>query len=157
MKLTKLLISGALLLCSMAASAEDFYLHVQTADGNWQIINIEKIDRLTFTDGKMSAIAPGGDVLLSVPRSELKTINADETQSGIDEVAVTAKGAFTFTDGCMIRVSEGPAAVEVTDLQGRTLVAIPAVQAGQSVDLSPLPEGVYVVKVGKESSKIAVK
>ena len=83
----------------------------------------------------------------------------------IDSTGVVVRGTdFTVypnptRDAVFVKMKEGrelPARLEVLDLQGRPLFTVPA-QETTRVDLSRLPSGVYLLKVGNGGKGSVVK
>lgn len=147
----------------MTANAESLYLHIQTANGNWQVLDLEKVDRLTFTGGNMVVSDADNNTVATYPTTNLATMQVNDSQTeitefpsaGVEEATVGAdETAFTIVGRTISVLSDG--ALTITALDGRTVVAIPAVKAGQSVDLTVLPAGTYVITLGAHSQKAAI-
>ena len=140
-----------------SASAATLYMHVLSG-GQWQVFSLDQVDRLTFTGGNMNALSASGATVASFPQSSLTSMNIDEISSPSGVESVETQGAKLAIDGCLITYTgQQAAAVEIFDMEGRTIDTIEAVESGQSVDLSALASGVYLVKAGVSTVKVAVK
>ena len=95
MNLKKILI--ALAFVGMAipgfAQAEGNYLHVKTADG-WKVLNLDKVDRLTFKDGNMTASDKDNNVVETVPMASLETITFSEQPEPSSVTSIASRPNF---------------------------------------------------------------
>lgn len=139
----------------LPVSADDaLYLHVQDNAGNWKVISLENADKLTFKNNGMQVLDAKGTELQAFDSSQLKSMKVNESASaGIGAVAAEdEKAAFSISGKVVTAAAEG--SLCVYGLSGTLYVEIPAVKAGQTVDLSQLPANVYVVKLNGYTSKI---
>ena len=136
MKLKSILTTLACILGIAGAAAEDAgnYLHVLT-DKGWQIISLDKVDRLTFAGGTMTATDANGTTVATFPQSTLQTIAVKETSTtAISAPEVDATFRITGTD---VEIVTG-GAFEVYSISGTRLVNIPNTAPGHIVSLSGL-------------------
>ena len=163
MKLKHFAACAALIAAATTANAESLYLHIQTANGDWQVLDLEKVDRLTFTDGNMIVADANNQTVATFPTSNVANMQVNDSQTDITEfpsagveTAVAATEATFTIDGRSIAVlADG--ALTITAIDGRTAVVIPAVKAGQSVDVSALAAGTYIINLGAHTQKVAIR
>lgn len=164
MKKILLGLAFALAFGTVQAKAEGLYLHVMTNDGNWTVLNLDRVDRLYFDNSNMTAKDKTDNTVARYSRASLATMQVNDDSnaptdysSGIEDAAV-ASGKIIY-DAINERITYNgvDAAMEIYDLNGQRLVNIPDYRAGQSVYINALSKGVYVVKIGGSTLKIAVK
>jgi len=151
------IIVAASLALALPAFADGNYLHIRTADG-WEVLDIDKVDRLDFKGGKMTATDASGNVVASYPQESLESMFIDDTAGVTDAVAGgDTEPSFTFdaASGLVNILADGD--FTVYDADGRALVSIPGVCAGQVVDLSAIHPGVVILVSGNYSLKVAVR
>lgn len=149
------LIVSLLLALSTRLYADSNYLHVATEKG-WEVIDIEKADRLTFSDGKMNVLDVAGNNLASFPQSSLDQMYVDQS-TGVQEISLPqAHSSFTLNGNGRLVEALANGAFEVYSLDGKRLVMIPAVSIGQTISLSGLQNGCYVYKLGEYSVKVVL-
>lgn len=165
MKLKHLAVA-ALLTAATAANAESLYLHIQTANGNWQVLDLEKVDRLTFTNGNMVATNTDNQTVATFAATDLATMQVNDDPETINEYPVAgidapestgAEATFTFDPATRTIAVLVDGALTITAIDGRTAVAIPAVKAGQSVDVAAMAPGTYVINLGAQSLKAVIR
>lgn len=147
------------------ANAESLYLHIQTANGDWQVLDLEKVDRLTFSDGNMIVADANNQTVATFPTSNVATMQVNDSQTDITEfpsagveTAVAdddAETTFTVNGRSIAVLADG--ALTITAIDGRTAVAIPAVKAGQNIDISAIAAGTYVINLGAHTQKVAIR
>lgn len=163
----KYLLTAALIsTMSLWSFAESLYLHIQKADGNWEVLCLDNVDRLTFQNNQMIASDTEGEEVATFDSADLESLqvndSADENDvidyTGVATVNANSEG-FIFVDATTVRFNGTDTAgtFEIFDTMGKRVVAIKGYKAGQSVDISAMEHGVYVLKFGNNSKKIAVK
>ncbi len=149
MKFKLRLLAVALCLGTHLAHATDYiYLNVKATDAStdYELANIQKI---TFTSDDMVLWMNSGKV--EIPMASIEKMLLTDMTSGIIQQQLTERENFTFADG-KLTVEDG-AVVTIYTLNGQQQKHF--VAAGQTqIDLSDLPKGVYIVKVGKQAKKI---
>lgn len=146
-------------LCSVAsfgAIAETNYLHIETADG-WKVLNLDNVDRLTFTGGNMTATDASNAVVMIVPQTSLKTINVNESAGVSAPVVVEAKATFVYNAGSATVTMLADGAFEVYNVAGSLLVNIPGALKGQTIALDGMEPGVVILKSGNYVLKTAIQ
>ena len=143
---------------TFCAYAADDYLHIQTADG-WKVLNINQVDRITFTGGTMVATDAEKQTLLSVPTSEVKSMTVnDELTTGIAQLPTEeATAAFVFDSESAVATMQANGNFAIYDLSGVKKMEIPAVQKGQIIDLSGITPGFVILKSGDYTLKVSLK
>lgn len=158
--LKRVLIAGALAALCLGASADN-YLHIQTGDGNWKVYDVDRLDKLTFDKSSMTVTDKSGQKVGTFDRSKLATLQVNddpnEAYDYSDIESVTFTAAITLDGRTLTVGGSGAAPLTVADASGRSVFTITAYRAGQSVDLTALPAGIYIVTAGKQSAKIALK
>jgi len=160
MKLKRFLISLAFAGALMPAIAqtEGNYLHVRTADG-WKVLDLDKVDRLTFAGGVMTATDKENKVVDTFKQDALETMVFSESTalSGIKGVAADEKAAFVYDAASQVVKMLKDGNFEVYAASGEKIVSIAGVKSGETVDVSALSSGVVVMKSGSYSFKTIVK
>lgn len=153
----KPILVAACLAFALPALADGNYLHIRTANG-WEVLDIDKIDRLEFKGGKMTATDASDNVVASYPQETLESMFIDDS-AGINNVAVSDDTAqalkFDAASGLVTILTDGD--FTVYDADGRTLVSIPGVSAGETVNLSAIRPGVVILVLGNHSLKVAIR
>jgi hypothetical protein len=152
----KFLLPLALLAATMTVSAEN-YLHIRT-DAGWEVIDLDKVDRITFTNGNMVATDASQNVLSTIAQSTLQTMYVDDT-AGIDKVSADNTAAtLTFDAATKVVTLLADGSFEIYNAAGALLVAIPQVKQGETVNLSGISAATPVIlKNGNYSLKAIVK
>lgn len=152
-KFTRLLVA-AVAAAAMPAMAGPLYFHVRSTDGNIKIYDLEKIDRLTFSGDDMT-LQKDGAAVETFKTSDLKSMEVNESESKVNAIVSEAKTWFAFAGKTITAGRDCD--VTVADLSGVILVEIGGVKAGQSIDLSALPSGTYIITDGSNPAKIELK
>jgi hypothetical protein len=152
----KALLTLALLASAVAANAEN-YLHVHT-DSGWEVINLDLVDRLTFTNGNMVATDAAQNVIATIPQSSLQNMYVNES-AGISKPTVDSSATATFTFNATSKMATllADGAFDVYNEAGKRILAIPHAQRGETVNLSALSAGTIIIKSGNYSLKTIVK
>lgn len=134
--------------------ADSLYLHIQEDNGNWTVLNLNQVEKLTFKNSGMQVLDSNDGVVKSYSSASLKTmlVNESEDMSGIDGVYNGATADFSLNRGVVEFKVAGN--ISVFDLSGRLCVDINSVEAGCNVDLRSLEKGVYVVVINGQTFKI---
>jgi len=131
----KILLLVLLMIGTCASYADDYtypYLVFETAGGAKTSVTISE-GTITIADGQLTI---GGHTFAL---SDLSKMYFSTTTTGIAEVAVDDN---LNDNGC----------VDVYDLNGRKVLS-----EGDSESLSSLPKGIYIVKSGRKTYKVAIK
>lgn len=143
-------------LVALGAHADD-KVHVVTksADNAFAISEVQRID---FAGDALNVVSTNGEST-TYAFDDVVKITFDESSTAIQTVAAPGQGRLTFTvanDGTTLTVNGWDSSAQ-TSLQlysvGGANVASQAHWSGQSVDISSLPHGVYVLKVGNRTAK----
>ena len=143
-----------LLACVSYALAEgNQYLHIHTADG-WKVLDLEKVDRLSFSGNQMIAADENNVTVETFDRSGLAEMYVDET-SGVNEIASDAADAtFSYKQGVATMLADG--LFEVYGLDGSLMVAIKA-KKGENIDLTAMTQEIVILKSGKFTAKVVLR
>lgn len=156
MNISRLIAAGLIAAaCTVGAHAEALYMHLQDANGNWTVYDLEQVDRLTFSDGKMN-IEKDGQTVASASTTELARFYVNDT-TGVNAVAGDNEAADILSVAGRTLSLKADSSLRVYAASGALLVEIPAVKAGQTVDLSSLPAGIYMIATGNKTLKIALQ
>ena len=117
--------------------------------------HIHLVDKITFEGGNMVVAHAGGTDML--PVAEIEEICFDREYNATDDVTdVLAPGLDIAIRDHVITATAAPGtpvAVAVYDMSGMIRAAVTAVTEA-SVDLNPLPAGIYIVKVNDKTIKL---
>lgn len=134
-----------LMLGTVSAWAEGGqYLHVQTASG-WKVLDLEKVDRLTFISGNMIATDAQNNTLETFDRASLNRMYVDETMGIQSMTTDQAKAAFCFENGVATMLTD--AKFEAYSVDGSLLVSIDA-KKGETIDINAISANVVILKSG---------
>lgn len=162
----KHLAAALVMISATTANAGDLYLHIQTADGNWQVLDLAKVDRLTFTGGNMVASDTDNNTVATFPASDLATMQVNDNATDITEfpsagietaASDTQAPTFTYNAATHSITAENDGTLTITAIDGRTVVTIPSVKTGQSVDVTAIAAGTYVITLGEYSLKTIIR
>lgn len=134
---------------------ENNYLHVRTANGI-TVYDVEEIDRISFTTDQMQVSHKDGQTPDSFKRSELKSMDVNESPSGVNAVTGN-ESALHFDATTRTLAVSADCDFEIYSLSGELMYAIPGVKAGERISLAHIHPGIVVVKAGNDSLKIALK
>lgn len=164
MKIKYLLPILCFALSALCGVAESLYLHIQKSDGTWEVLSLDKVDRLTFDNGKMVASDATGNEVANFDAADLTTLQVNETEDEVNDytslgsVARDTNGfSFDAATATVVFNGEQKGAFEIYDASGKRLVNITDYRSGQTVKIAALEAGVYILKLGDNTKKIAVK
>ncbi|MDE5657117.1 MAG: hypothetical protein K2I19_08630, partial [Muribaculaceae bacterium] len=93
----------SLALAAMGASAAN-YLHIKTESG-WEVLDLDRVDRLVFAGGVMNAQDASGNSVGSYSQASLEQIYVDD-KAGAGNIQADSKAKATFTfDAAAMSVS----------------------------------------------------
>lgn len=150
----KLLLAMSLALAAMGASAAN-YLHIKT-DSGWEVLDLDRVDRLVFAGGVMNAQDASGNSVGSYSQAALEQLYVDD-KAGVADVQAEskAKATFTFDAAAMSARMLADGKFEIYAVDGSLLVAIPA-KAGEEISFGAMHgAGVVIVKSGDYVIKAA--
>lgn len=150
----KVLLSLFCLLSLGSAYAEGgHYLHVRTSAG-WKVLDLETVDRLTFTSGTMVASDADNKTVETFDRGSLEKMYFDETPEttgiGQEAVADATEATFRLEQSTATMLADG--VFEVYSIDGSLLVSINA-KKGESIDLSAIAVNAVIAKSGSFTIK----
>lgn len=141
---------------AQAVSAQEMYLHIQTSDG-WQVLNIDQVDRLTFTGDTMRATDSAGNLVTEIPQISLQTMKVDES-SGVEVITdEQTRDNFELSADGRTAVANASGTLSVYATDGTRLVCIPEVKVAQKVHLEALPAGTYIITLDGQSTKAILR
>lgn len=147
----------ALLAIVVGASAQSHYLHVATESG-WEVIDLDKADRLTFKNGTMTVTDARQNVIATFPQAQLDMMYVND-ETGVETICSDAAAEPSFTiagDGHTINILSG-GVFEVYALDGEKIIEINGVKADQTVNLSPLSKGIYIIRLNDYAVKYSIR
>jgi len=154
----KLILASTCAFAIFTAVAGNNYLHVRVASG-WEVLDLDKVDRLSFSGNNMVASDAKGNTVSTFLRSELRTMNVDDNPSGVNSMIADSKESATFSFDFASRTvtmfTNGD--FQIFDLSGAVLVSIPDVRQGEAISLSGLQPGAIIIKSGNYSIKVIIK
>lgn len=140
-----------------AQSADSNYLHIYT-NGQWVVLDLDKVDRLEFKGDNMIAKAEDNTEVASYPRTSLEVLYVDEAATTAINAAVADEtAAFTFDADSKTATMLVDGSFSVYDITGRRLVEIPAVKKGETIDLQTLRPGIIILRSESFSKKVVIK
>lgn len=140
-----------------AQSADTNYLHIYT-NGQWVVLDLDKVDRLEFKGDNMIAKAEDNTEVATYPRTSLQVLYVDEVATtAITAATADQTAAFTFDAATKSATMLADGQFTIFDINGRRLVEIPAVKKGEIVDLKALRPGIVILRSGNFSMKAVIK
>lgn len=150
MKRILLLLLGLLTasICSLDASAQNA-LVIETKYGNTYTYELAEKPWITFNQTEMCITAPSAT--MSFVRSDIKNFYFEDVDLGVK--AAKDSQRMSYIDGVVTIEGEGTAVLY--DSSGRKLMS-EMVTEGRPVsfDLNSRPQGMYIVRCGKQNMKV---
>ncbi len=144
------------LMAGITARAESLYLHIWESDGNWTVLDLGQVDKLTFRENGMQVLDAGDNLVKSFSSAGLASMEVSEQKvSGIIGIGSETDKSPIKLEGKILTIKED-GALAIHDAGGRLCVEILSVSAGQTVDLSAIVNGVYVVTLNGSTVKIRI-
>lgn len=154
----KLILTSVCTFAIFTAVAGSNYLHVRTSSG-WEVLDLDKVDRLSFSGETMVASDASGNTVSTYPRTELQTMQVDNDFSGVNLVIADESEAATFSfdasSDTVVMMTDGD--FEIFNPTGVILLSIPGVKKGETIALAELQSGVLILKSGNYSIKVIIK
>lgn len=159
MNLKHLLFTTVFCIAALPVSAEDHYLHVQTAEG-WKVLDIAQVDRLTFSNGFMTATGHDNQQIAQIKQTDLSKMfvtESKESASAPEISDISQERPFTFDASTKsVRIlKDGDFAI--FNVAGSKLLSIPEVKAGQLVDINAVKADIVIIKSGHYTVKAILK
>lgn len=132
------------------------YLHIRTA-GGWDVVSIEKAERITFNNNVMTITDSNNATLGTYAQNQLEAMYIDDT-SGVKEVSAEGRETnfgFDASTNTMVMMKDGM--VEIYSPAGALLTRLPNVKKGENVNLSGMGAGVVIIKSGNHTLKTVLK
>lgn len=156
MNFRKMLMFAACVAAVATASADGNYLHLKTASG-WEVLDLEQVDRLTFANGVMTASDANKNTIKTFDQASLEQMYFDDTAGVMTVSAEESEPSFQVSDnGRLVKMIQA-GEFEVYSVAGESLVGIPGVKVGETINLSALPAGVAILKSGNYAKKVVLK
>lgn len=153
------LLAAITMASAMAISAQN-YLHIQT-DSGWKLLDLDKVERISFAGGVMTATDASNNVLSSIAQSNLKMMYVDEVEdlSGVQLSTITqteSTMAYDASTKTLHILADGT--LDVYNAAGLKLISIPEVKKGEDVNVEQLATaGTVIFKNGNYIIKTVVK
>jgi len=138
-------------LMSLTALADDYTLYI-TTPAAVSTFAYDDLHRITFADGNVVVATHSGDVS-TFPIADISRMSFEAPATGIQTARQNSGIAF---DGQNLSLDGTAGRVEVFTPSGAVALRANAAD-GQSINLSQLPRGIYVVKAGGKATKIIKK
>lgn len=154
------------LLSAISVSAAVNYLHIQTSEGNWKVISLDDADKLTFSSNEMQVYDKSGAILGSFSTTTLKRLQINESATEVNDYPQASVETITSADrtaSVSIDVTSKTVSVladgklHIYNMAGGTIVSIPSVRKGDTVDISVLHAGAYIIELNGKSQKVVLK
>lgn len=120
-----------------------------------QKFSVELLDKIYFSNGNM--VLNRGGVETQVPLSMIKKICFGGTVTGISQTASAASGVKAAIVGDELRLvgydSSQPLPAALYGMNGSLFMSVKALTA-DAVNVSSLPKGIYILKLGDKSFKL---
>jgi hypothetical protein len=146
----KLIVSISLLIMGAVSSfATDYDLYIEQLSGNFLSWKVSSIQKITFADGNIVLTTTDGSSS-KVAISNVDRLHFESEASGISK----AEKSFGFNSGKVATGAVSGTAAKIYNVNG-SLAAESSVQPDGSVNLSSLPQGIYIVKINGTSFKVA--
>lgn len=164
-KFTRTLI-GVLALCSAQALTAASYrsIVVEHNDGSRLTLSMPEGTTATFTGTTLNLSSKNGDVELPFENLKHWTYSTDEADdsgwASIDGIEYASNVKISWEADNRITLSglDANSPVAVYDTNGRTIHSGAASNDGTaSVSMGHLPKGIYIVKFGSQTAKIALR
>lgn len=153
----RLAIATLLLVSATSAYADDDNFSVVTAKGTTSY-DISAVSRIDFSDDGLTILSEGKDGV-TYAFDEIKKIVFSQTTAGVEPMAISRKGKLTLTvanGGGTVTVngwgSRGKVPLAIYDTAGNKACEI-GTWDGESIDVSALPHGIYILKIGEDTAK----
>lgn len=148
----KLLLATIAVLAAAPVFGQD--LIVSKTDGSQESIDLENLHKISFREGKMLATSNGG---ASMSTYTLSTISMMQFTNSTDVDAVEIMdGRISYSAAAGVAYVTGSAGqvLSVYNLSGSAVLNQPIGSDSESVDLTGLQKGVYLLKLGSKTIKI---
>ncbi len=158
MQFKHLLLSAVFAGCALSGMAQEEgnYLYVRTATG-YEVLNLDKVDRLTFSGGIMTASDKDNKTVATFPQDQIDKMYVSET-AGITSVAAdNAEPTFKFdaTTAVVTMLADGD--FNIYDTAGASLIGTAKVKKGETIALSGMEPGIVILKSGNYTVKAILK
>lgn len=129
----------------IAQAQEEIIVKVNNSEV--QVIEIDKIRKLTFPDGNLKIESNKGDLLFSTPISEIMLILSRDEESSIEPVETDNFTAYQQNGFLYITTEEKPNKIEIINLQGQTIHSIKDAGRAVTIPISDLAQGTYLLRI----------
>lgn len=150
--MNKLLLATIAVLAAAPVFGQD--LIVSKTDGTTASLDLEKIHKISFSEGNMVATSIEGTNLSTYTLSAISMLQFTNS-TDVDAVEIM-DGRISYSAAAGVAYVSGSAGqtFSVFNLSGSTLLTQPIESDSESVDLSALQSGVYLLRLGSKTIKI---
>lgn len=150
--MNKLLLATIAVLAAAPVFGQD--LIVSKTDGTTASLDLEKIHKISFSEGNMVATSIEGTNLSTYTLSAISMLQFTNS-TDVDAVEIM-DGRISYSAVAGVAYVSGSAGqtFSVFNLSGSTLLTQPIESDSESVDLSALQSGVYLLRLGSKTIKI---
>ncbi len=143
----KTLIAATLALCCITALADDYnYMTVSTSTSD-RSIRLATIQKITFESGNVVVTTSQG--IETFPQDEMREIVFEDSPTDIATLQAES-GMLKVTGGVLTVGRQGLLCIYTPN---GTLHSMTRTEADSQIELSALPQGVYIIKLNNETIK----
>ena len=116
--------------------------------------SIGGIGKIVFNDGKMTVFANGGDEIAGFDLDGISKLLFSDRQGGLTEINPDGNLEFYTTgDAIGVKGLQHPANAYIVNMSGQVCLVVKNWNGTPEIDISTLPDGVYVLAVDNAAFK----
>ena len=143
----KTLIAATLALCCITALADDYNYMTVTTGTSDRSIRLATIQKITFESGNVVVTTSQG--IETFPHDEMRKIVFEDSPTDIATLQAES-GMLKVTGGVLTVGRQGLLCIYTPN---GTLHSMTRTEADSQIELSALPQGVYIIKLNNETIK----
>lgn len=150
---------SAAAITAKADAANPMYMVVSLTDGSLKVVNVDAVDRITFSSSSMKASDKSGGTVAEYQLSSLSQIEFNEDGvTGIESVTTEEVGISFDPQSALLRVLNAKNGnLAIYNMSGQLVLSTPIANPDTTIDVSQLISGVYLVKYSDVTLKITKK
>jgi hypothetical protein len=141
---------------SLCGYAQGDYLYLHRTDGSAQSFNLAGVRKITFTDAGM-VVNPLAGAALPFAFGAVSKLTFEDAGLGVARISQPSSCRIYYNPQTRsIEIESGApiGAIAVYGIAGRVAATLRSASLQESIQVSHLPAGVYLVKAGSSISKI---
>lgn len=146
----KILLSALVALSAQTAWADEYNYLTVAYNSVEQSIALSTIQKITFESG--NCVVSTSDGAYSYPLSQMEKMKFTADPTAIERLPLQAEGLKCM--GCSLTVGQ-KGLLHIYNTNGALVRVANVAQAGSVVNLSTLPKGVYIVRMGDKTIKVS--